>query len=105
MGMLRKTYADIRIQHPLADQFYEYYYGRRFDPGAPAEGFAAKFALPKIVFRGAARLAGALNVIQPPQVWFNQQIGVAGVPRQAGYYRAAPLLDPVQIGEGGGGEG
>lgn len=92
-----------KIQHPIAHQFYEYALGYRFDPGAEAEAFEPKFALPVTLFRGPARLAGALNVLQAPQIWFNQQVGITGVPRQAGYLRGTPLLDPVQIGEGGAG--
>jgi hypothetical protein len=94
----------IRIQHPLNHELYQYQLGIRFDPGAQAEAFEPKFTLPRIVFRGPARLAGALNVFQAPQLWFNPQLGVVGLGGvQAGYLRGAPLIDPVQIGEGGGG--
>jgi hypothetical protein len=92
---------NVRIQHPLNHELYQYALGYRFDPGAMAEAFEPKFQLPEIVFRGRARLAGALNITQPPQIWFTQQVGLTGVPRQAGYLRGAPLLDPLQIGEGG----
>ncbi len=103
-GKRTAAWRQDRIQHPIAHELYQYMLGYRFDPGAEAEVFEPKFTLPVILARGPARLAGALNVVQPPQVWFTQQVGVTGVPRQAGYLRGAPLVDPLQIGEGGGGE-
>ncbi len=101
---MKRSLRQARIQHPLNHELYQYMLGYRFDPGAMAEVFEPLTTLPEIVFRGPARLAGALNVFQPPQIWFNQQMGVNGLGGvQAGYLRGTPLIDPVQIGEGGGG--
>jgi hypothetical protein len=82
----------------LAKQFYNYILGTRFDPGAEAEVFERATEDPIQVFRGAARLAGSLNVFQHPQVWFTQQNGVQGIGGlQAGTVRFTPLIDPEQF--------
>jgi hypothetical protein len=90
-----------RIAHPLAHQFYNYHLGIRFDPGAMAEAFVPAFQLPVLSFRGRARLAGSLRVLQHPQVWFKQQRGVSGLGGiQAGQVLGQPLLDISQQFEG-----
>jgi len=88
-------------QSPL----YQYRLGRRFDPGAQGEVFEPTFSLPVILFRGSGRVCGSLGKFQPPQVYVNaqiRQVGIGGI--QAGQYFSQALLDPSQIGEGGGGE-
>lgn len=86
------------IQHPLADEFYQYIHGLRFDPGAAGEGFLQPTSLPVISFRGRARVAGQyFKPLQPPQVYFNQQNGIVGLGGlQAGQIISQPLLDPTQ---------
>lgn len=103
--MFQHNKAQKRIQHPLNKELYQYRLGKRFDPGAMAEAFDPLFTLPMILFRGAGRLAGALNVFSHPQVWFNQQQGIQGVGGlQAGFLVSQPLIDPTQamgsLGEG-----
>lgn len=85
---------DVRILHPLAEELYHYILGIRFDPGAQAEVFQPLFGLPLISFRGNARLAGSLRVLQHPQVWFHRQVGIQGVGGlQAGQIISQPLID------------
>jgi hypothetical protein len=88
----------IKIQHPTAYNLYGYHLGPRFDPGAQAEVFNPFNSLPLIVIRGAGRVAGALDVLQHPQVWFTQQSGIVGlggiVPGQIMFQ---PLIDPSQL--------
>lgn len=90
-----KRLNDVRILHPIADELYQYVLGRRFDPGAEAEVFEPLFALPVINFRGRARVAGTLAILQPAQTYFTPQIGVVGLGGiQAGQVISQPLLDP-----------
>ncbi len=88
--------TECRIGHPTAHEFYQYHLGIRFDPGAMAEAFQPKHALPVISFRGRARVAGAFfRPLQPPQVWFTRQIGIQGLGGiQAGQIISQPLIDP-----------
>ena len=88
----------IRILHPLAQEFYSYHLGPRYDPGAQAETFNPHFQNPVYLFRGAGRVAGAMRVFEHPQRWFHQQTGINGVPTQAGFLRSQPLLDPEDLG-------
>lgn len=82
---------------------YDYSLGRRFDPGAPAEVFQPTLRNPVYLFRGPGRVAGFLQVLQPPQVQFVAQVGTQGLGGvQVGQLYGQPLLDPSQIGEGGG---
>ena len=90
--------APVVIQHPLNHELYQYHLGYRFDPGAMAEAFIPLFELPHIMFRGAARVAGTLNKLQPPQVWFARQNGIVGMGGiQNGQLISQPLLDPSQF--------
>jgi hypothetical protein len=76
---------------------YNWVLGRRFDPGAPGEVFQPELNNPVVLFRGRARLAGALGVFQHPQVWVVADIGVTGLGGiQAGQYVGQPLIDPSQ---------
>jgi hypothetical protein len=88
---------DKRILHPQAYEHYQYVLGRRFDPGAAAEGFEMLNSLPAVSLRGAGRIqgfmAGQLNCFQHPQVWFHPQTTLVGVPTTAGQLIGQPLLD------------
>lgn len=97
--MFKRTRPDeVRIIHPLGFQYYNYVLGRRFDPGAEAEAFQQLFALPIISFRGAARLAGTLDKIQPPQVMVPLAIRTSGIPTIAGQF----ILQGINVeGESG----
>lgn len=86
-----------RVSHPLAPAF-AYKVGDTFLPGAGNEAFETPFENPVLLFRGAGRVAGALSVFQPPQVWFNPQVGLNGLGGlQAGTIILQPLLDPSQF--------
>ena len=77
---------------------YNYVLGRRFDPGAEAEVFQPADANPVFLFRGNGRLAGALAVLAPPQVWVAGAIGTAGLGGiQAGQIVGQNLIDPSQL--------
>lgn len=89
----RKT----RIKHPVAYEFYSYHLGPRFDPGAQAEVLSPHFQTPVFTLSGRGIVAGAMRVLQHPQTWFHQQIGLVGVPTQAGYLRQQPLIDPEDL--------
>lgn len=89
-----------KINHPTAKELYHYHLGPRFDPGAQAEIFEPENTLPLLSFRGAARLAGALDVVQHPQVYFQAQTIGAGLGGTiAGQIRFAPLA--IEEGETG----
>ena len=81
------------IQHPSQFQHYNYLLGVRFDPGAEAEAFLPANTNP--VFKAAAGVGKLtrvqLRATQHPQVWFNPQMGVAGIPTQAGQLFTQPL--------------
>ena len=82
----------------LDGSLYQYDVTRRFDPGAPGNAFEPLFNLPKIVFRGRARIAGQFGTMQPPQIYFNGQLGVTGLGGiQAGQVISQPLLDPSEF--------
>jgi hypothetical protein len=84
--------------NPKSFQPVQYVLGRRFDPGAQAEALVPVLNNPIFFFRGNARLAGALAVFQPAQVWFNPQIGIQGLGGvQAGTVSGYPLIDPSQL--------
>lgn len=88
------------ILHPVAHELYQYHLGIRFDPGAMAEAFVPMFQLPVLSFRGRARVAGAMQPLQPPQVWFTPQVGISGLGGiQAGQIVGQPLLDPSDTGQ------
>lgn len=87
------------IQHPLADELYNYVDGVRFDPGSAAEGFLPEFADPVFLIRGAGRFfARQIECLQPPQIRFLPLAGVQGLGGvQAGMIISQPLLDPSQM--------
>lgn len=97
--MFGKLLGHREIKHPLADELYQYVDGKRFDPGAPAEGFLPKFGLPPISFRGRARVAVQyFRALQPAQVYFLPQRGVQGLGGvQTGQVIGQPLLDPSEF--------
>lgn len=91
---MRKASQNPRIVHPLNDELYQYRLGTRFDPGAEAEVFEPLFQNPVIMFRGAGKVAGSLSKLQHPQVYFNYQTGINGIPTIAGQIIQQPLLNP-----------
>lgn len=77
---------------------YQYRLGVRLDPGAAAEVLEPSLTLPVILFRGNGRVAGSLAVTQPPQVFFNGQIGLQGLGGvAAGQMFSQALIDPSQL--------
>lgn len=64
-----------------------------------AEAFIPTLANPVyIVTRGPGRLAGAMTVLQPPQIWFGPQVGRIGLGGiQAGQIVGQRLIDPSQL--------
>lgn len=90
-------------QSSKGTSLYDFRLGRRFDPGAMAEVFEPTLMTPTVLFRGSARLAGHLSILQPPQVWFPGQQGVVGLGGiQAGQFVGQPLIDPSQLDTEGG---
>jgi hypothetical protein len=87
-----------RVKHPLAQEAVMYKVGDVFLPGAGNEAYETPWELPVQLIRGPGRIAGALSVTQPPQVWFNAQVGLNGLGGlQAGQIILQPLLDPAQF--------
>lgn len=96
---MRKQHEQPRIQHPLADEFYHYHLGVRFDPGAMAETFDPSFGNPLQAIQGRGRsFVRTPNPIQPPQVYLTQARGISGVGGlQHGQFISQPLLDPSEF--------
>ncbi len=90
------------INHQTAYNLYTYHLGRRFDPGAQAEAFLPLNALPVITFNGPGKLARPyFRPLQPAQVWFNQQVGIAGIGGIAfAGIKLQGLTDPSQFTDG-----
>lgn len=94
--MALRSKPNPRVAHPLAP--VQYKVGDVFLPGAGNEVYESPTELPVIVFRGRGRVAGALSIFQPPQIWFNPQVGLNGLGGiQAGTLILQPLLDPSQF--------
>lgn len=96
---MKKSFQQPAVKHPLQgdlNQLLQYRLGVRFDPGAEAEVFESLIQNPVYLFRGPGRVAGSLKALQPPQIFFNPQIGAVGIPTQAGTLYSQPLLDPSQ---------
>jgi hypothetical protein len=84
-------------------QIYQFFLGRRFDPGAEAEVFQPTLSNPVVLFRGNSRLAGVMAVYQSPQAFVPANIGVAGIGGvQGGQIYSQPLIDPSQLDDSGG---
>jgi hypothetical protein len=80
---------------------YRYHRGEEFNNGAQEMAFDWPFALPSLLFRGAGRLAGTLNVLPGNQQEYNYQvtpIGLSGLP--AGFYYQQPLITQEPTIEG-----
>ena len=85
-----------RIAHPNAP-FYQYVPGELFNPGAQSLAFEMRFGLPLLVYRGAGRIAGALQVTQQPQMWANLAVPISGFGGlQTGTFGFQPLYTPTQ---------
>jgi hypothetical protein len=82
-----------RISHPGAPTLYSFHQGRLINNGAQTMAFNPLFQLPNIVFRGAGRVAGSLNVMQYTQLNYNNSVPMSsfgGI--QVGQIVGQPLL-------------
>lgn len=87
-----------QVDHPLRFQLYDYALGPKFHAGASREIFLPKFSTPLQDLRGMATLTRRqFGTLQPPQVWFRQQVtrvGIGGVGIPAGVVNLTGLIDP-----------
>lgn len=84
-----------------ADGIPNYVPGPQFNgEGAAAFVYEEEFSNPAYSFRGNARLAGALRVHQPPQVYFVKSVPIAGIGGLvAGQIFGQPLVSMEPVGE------
>ena len=67
------------VSHPQAPNLYHYKSGPNFgNPGAGAFVFNAEFSDPTMLFRGSARLAGALSIFQGHVMTAQQLVPMRG---------------------------
>jgi hypothetical protein len=75
-----------------------YHRGPEFNNGAQEMVFNSAFSLPRLLFRGAARLAGTLSIFPAnpyEQNYTNVQSGLGGIP--AGFMYSQPLIDSEPV--------
>lgn len=70
---------------------YNHVLTRPISPGAEAIAFEVNTDLPILRPIGNGTMSGSLRVLQPPQVYFNPQVQIAGIGIQVGQFISAPL--------------
>lgn len=95
----------LRPRAAVVPGLYHFHQGDQFLPGAESAVFEPAFTLPVLWAFGASVMAGApFRPTQPPQVWQNHSIPVAGLGGLfAGQFFSQGLVDPLDTtGQSGG---
>jgi hypothetical protein len=87
-----------KVSHPTAPNLYTYQHHVAPTAGAAEFTFNPEFTLPAYVFRGAGRIAGALNVFQARVSHANLAIPMRGIPTVAGQimFQGLSASDAIQ---------